>query len=110
VKAHLLAELSVSGKINPEVARLGFQIHDDLVAGHRRQLTSPARPGKAQRAAGAARRSAEGGDHTELRLEGGALVRNAEFLRFAEHWVCTPRACRPYRLQTKGKVERPCAT
>jgi transposase len=43
----------------------------------------------------------------DLRLEGGALVRNAEFLRFAEHWDFRPRACRPYRAQTKGKVERP---
>lgn len=43
----------------------------------------------------------------DLRLEGGALVRNAEFLRFARHWSFTPRACRPYRAQTKGKVERP---
>lgn len=43
----------------------------------------------------------------DLRLEGGALVRNAEFLRFARHWHFTPRACRPYRAQTKGKVERP---
>jgi transposase len=43
----------------------------------------------------------------DLRLEGGALVRNAEFLRFAQHWSFTARACRPYRAQTKGKVERP---
>lgn len=43
----------------------------------------------------------------DLRLEGGALVRNAEFLRFARHWGFTPRACRPYRARTKGKVERP---
>ena len=43
----------------------------------------------------------------DLRLEGGALVRNGEFLRFAQHWGFTPRACRPYRAQTKGKVERP---
>jgi transposase len=43
----------------------------------------------------------------DLRLEGGALVRNAEFLRFAHHWGFTSRACRPYRAQTKGKVERP---
>jgi hypothetical protein len=43
----------------------------------------------------------------DLRLEGGALVRNAEFLRFAHHWGFTPRACRPYRAQTKGNVERP---
>jgi hypothetical protein len=43
----------------------------------------------------------------DLRREGGALIRNAEFLRFAHHWGFTPRACRPYRAQTKGKVERP---
>jgi transposase len=43
----------------------------------------------------------------DLRLEGGALVRNLEFLRFAHHWSFTSRACRPYRAQTKGKVERP---
>ncbi|MGE0447595.1 MAG: IS21 family transposase [Vicinamibacterales bacterium] len=43
----------------------------------------------------------------DLRLQGGALIRNLEFLRFAHHWSFTPRACRPYRAQTKGKVERP---
>ncbi len=43
----------------------------------------------------------------DLRLEGGALLHNLEFLRFAAHWGFTPRACRPYRAQTKGKVERP---
>jgi hypothetical protein len=43
----------------------------------------------------------------DLRLQGGALIRNLEFLRFAGHWSFTPRACRPYRAQTKGKVERP---
>jgi hypothetical protein len=43
----------------------------------------------------------------DLRLQGGALVRNLEFPRSAHHWSFTPRACRPYRAQTKGKVERP---
>ncbi|MFN8061082.1 MAG: hypothetical protein U0Q12_18125 [Vicinamibacterales bacterium] len=43
----------------------------------------------------------------DLRLQGGALVHNLEFLRFAHHWGFTPRACRPYRAQAKGKVERP---
>jgi transposase len=43
----------------------------------------------------------------DLRLEGGRLVENAEFLRFAAHWGFAPRACRPYRARTKGKVERP---
>ena len=38
---------------------------------------------------------------------GGGLVLNAEFLRFAAHWGFLPRSCRPYRAQTKGKVERP---
>ncbi len=43
----------------------------------------------------------------DLRLQGGELIRNDEFLRFAHHWGFTARACRPYRAQTKGKVERP---
>jgi len=41
------------------------------------------------------------------RMSKGALVMNAEFLRFAAHWRFRPRACRPYRAKTKGKVERP---
>ena len=41
------------------------------------------------------------------RAHGGRLVENMEFLRFAAHWGFRPRACRPYRAQTKGKVERP---
>lgn len=43
----------------------------------------------------------------DLRAEGGPLVENPEFLRFAAHWGFRPRACRPYRARTKGKVERP---
>ena len=43
----------------------------------------------------------------DLRLLGGQVVVNEEFLRFAAHWGFRPRACRPYRAQTKGKVERP---
>ena len=43
----------------------------------------------------------------DLRLESGQLVRNEEFLRFASHWGFKARGCRPYRAQTKGKVERP---
>lgn len=43
----------------------------------------------------------------DLRLLGGQLVINEEFLRFAAHWGFKARACRPYRAQTKGKVERP---
>lgn len=43
----------------------------------------------------------------DLRLLGGQLVLNEEFLRFAGHWDFTARACRPYRARTKGKVERP---
>jgi transposase len=38
---------------------------------------------------------------------GGKLLENPEFLRFAAHWGFRIRACRPYRAQTKGKVERP---
>lgn len=43
----------------------------------------------------------------DLRLQGGRLIENAEFLRFCSHWSFRARACRPYRAQTKGKVERP---
>ena len=40
------------------------------------------------------------------RANGGQLVENPEFLRVARHWGFRIRACRPYRAQTKGKVER----
>lgn len=43
----------------------------------------------------------------DQRLKGGAVFENEEFLRFAAHWGFRVRACRPYRAQTKGKVERP---
>jgi hypothetical protein len=43
----------------------------------------------------------------DRRNDGGPLVENAEFLRFAHHWGFRVRACRPYRAKTKGKVERP---
>ena len=43
----------------------------------------------------------------DQRLKGGGLFENEEFLRFAAHWGFRVRACRPYRAQTKGKVERP---
>jgi len=43
----------------------------------------------------------------DLRDQGGKLVENAEFLRFAAHWGFRVRACLPYRARTKGKVERP---
>ena len=33
------------------------------------------------------------------RTGGGALMLNAEFLRFAAHWGFTPRSCRPYRAR-----------
>ena len=41
------------------------------------------------------------------RAQGGKLLEHPEFLRFAHHWGFRIRACRPYRAQTKGKVERP---
>lgn len=43
----------------------------------------------------------------DRRAQGGPLIENLEFLRFAHHWGFRPRACRPYRARTKGKVERP---
>ena len=42
----------------------------------------------------------------DQRLDGGKLLENPEFLRFAAHWGFRIRACRPYRAKTKGKVER----
>ena len=35
----------------------------------------------------------------------GEIVWNPVFLDFARYWGFTPRLCRPYRAQTKGKVE-----
>ncbi len=35
----------------------------------------------------------------------GKLLWNPTFQAFAQHWGFEPRACRPYRAQTKGKVE-----
>jgi transposase len=43
----------------------------------------------------------------DQRPDGGHLLTNPEFQRFAAHWSFGIRACRPYRAQTKGKVERP---
>jgi transposase len=43
----------------------------------------------------------------DRRPAGSRVLENAEFLRFAAHWGFRIRACRPYRAQTKGKVERP---
>ncbi len=37
--------------------------------------------------------------------ERGEIVWNAIFLDFARYWGFAPRLCRPYRAQTKGKVE-----
>src|SRR5579864_8866257 len=37
--------------------------------------------------------------------EHGEIVWNSVFLDFARYWGFTPRLCRPYRAQTKGKVE-----
>jgi transposase len=36
----------------------------------------------------------------------GGVVWNGRFRDFADSYGFTPRACRPYRAQTKGKVER----
>lgn len=44
---------------------------------------------------------------SDERMGGCGLIMNAEFMRFSAHWGFRPRACRPYRAKTKGKVERP---
>ncbi|MBK6424600.1 MAG: transposase [Gemmatimonadetes bacterium] len=41
------------------------------------------------------------------RFAGGGLLTNPECQRFAQHYGFRLRVCRPYRAQTKGKVERP---
>ena len=35
----------------------------------------------------------------------GEIIWNAVFLDFARYWGFRPRLCRPYRAQTKGKIE-----
>src|SRR3978361_581841 len=37
----------------------------------------------------------------------GSIVYNRALLDFARHDNFQPKACRPYRTKTKGKVERP---
>ena len=39
--------------------------------------------------------------------EAGHIVYNRTLLDFARHYGFLPKACRPYRAKTKGKVERP---
>ena len=39
--------------------------------------------------------------------EGGHIIYNRSLLALAQHYGFLPRACRPYRAKTKGKVERP---
>jgi transposase len=38
---------------------------------------------------------------------GGSVVYNRALVDFARHYGFQPKACRPYRAKTKGKVERP---
>jgi transposase len=38
---------------------------------------------------------------------GGSIVYNRAMIDFARHYGFQPKACRPYRAKTKGKVERP---
>ena len=38
---------------------------------------------------------------------GGSIVYNRSLIDLAHHYGFQPRACRPYRAKTKGKVERP---
>ena len=39
--------------------------------------------------------------------DAGHIVYNSSLLALARHYRFQPRACRPYRAKTKGKVERP---
>ncbi len=38
---------------------------------------------------------------------GGSIVYNRALIDFVRHYGFQPKACRPYRAKTKGKVERP---
>jgi len=42
-----------------------------------------------------------------LRREAGRPVYNPAFVQFITHYRCKPLACRPFRPETKGKVEVP---
>ena len=37
----------------------------------------------------------------------GVVIYNASLVALLNHYGALPRACRPYRAKTKGKVERP---
>jgi hypothetical protein len=39
--------------------------------------------------------------------EAGHIIYNRTLLEFARHYGYLPKACKPYRAKTKGKVERP---
>ena len=39
--------------------------------------------------------------------EGGHVIYNRTLVEFARHYGYLPKACKPYRAKTKGKVERP---
>ncbi len=39
--------------------------------------------------------------------EAGVITYNASLVALLNHYGAVPRACRPYRAKTKGKVERP---
>ena len=40
-------------------------------------------------------------------MSDGHIVYNRSLLALGQHYGFQPRACRPYRAKTKGKVERP---
>ena len=39
--------------------------------------------------------------------EAGIVTYNTSLVALLNHYGCAPKACKPYRAQTKGKVERP---
>jgi transposase len=46
----------------------------------------------------------------DQRPDGGRVLENPEFLRFAAHWGFRIRACRPYRAKTRARSSGPFAT
>jgi len=45
--------------------------------------------------------------YTSFLTPSGHIVYNRSLLALAQHYGFLPKACRPYRAKTKGKVERP---
>ena len=80
-----------------------FVLHQDLA--DRAALSRGRLRGAGRRAARDALRPHE--DRGHRRGRPGGIVYNRALIDLARHYGFHPKACRPYRAKTKGKVERP---